>query len=465
MRVVIALLLAQVSLMVASARVAGDSWQRQAEWNTVWVAAAAAADDKVSIWTRHSRVMTTVSALLLVQAGIIVGLLIHRRRRLDIETALKQSEERYREVVESQSEMVCRYRADTTLTFVNEAYCRFFGRKREELLNQSFLKLIPEMRQPEVLATVRRLVEERRPVLAQHEVLLPDGSVGWMEWQDFPIMGEHDEIDELQGIGRDVTERWRAAQALAESERNLAHATKLALVGELTASIAHEINQPLGAILSNAEAGEIYLSRGELEEVRRILIDIRNDDRRASEVIRRVRALLGKHPTRVAVMKVNDLVSETLQLMVGEAQRRRVVVLPRLASGLPMIEGDAVQLQQALINLVLNGMDAMKDSPPPDRTIVVSTDRREDSMVQVSVEDRGHGISPVQLPRIFESFFTTKETGMGLGLALVRSIVEAHGGEISAENNTHGGATFNLHLPAYKEHTRGQAVASHECVS
>jgi len=252
-------------------------------------------------------------------------------------------------------------------------------------------------------------------------------------------------------VGRDVTERHRAAEALVEAERHLAHASRLALLGELTASIAHEINQPLGAILSNAEAAEMLMDSGELGELRQILADIRRDDLRASEVILNVRSLVGKRTPHFVELRLNDMVDMALRLAAAEARRRGVLLEAHPEPGLPPIQGEPVQLKQLLLNLIINGMDAMAGTPPAQRRIVVRTGRGP-GRVEVSVADAGHGIAPEKLPHIFESFFTTKEHGMGLGLAMVRSIAEAHRGTMTAENQPGGGATFRLRLPVEERH-------------
>lgn len=408
-----------------------------------------AALDPSSLWSDHPVAVVVGGAAILLQAALISTLLIHRAKRLRVEEALRVSEERYRAVVDSQSEMVCRYRPDATLTFVNEAYCRFFGKSREELLGRSFLSLVPESRHRDVMAVVRSLVETRQPILHEHEVLRPDGTAGWMEWQDVTILDEKGQVQELQGIGRDITVQRRAADALADAERNLAHATRLALVGELTASIAHEINQPLGAILSNAEAAEIYLARGALEEVRRILADIRKDDLRASEVIQHVRSLVRKDTAAFTAVEVNKVVKLVFGIVAADARRRGVTLVSDLGEALPPVHGERIQLKQALLNLIINAMDAISDLPLQERQVVVRTQRTQRT-VEIAVSDQGPGVPPERLAHIFESFFTTKPHGMGLGLAMVRSIAEFHRGRVEVQNRTDGpGATFSLHLPAY----------------
>jgi C4-dicarboxylate-specific signal transduction histidine kinase len=242
----------------------------------------------------------------------------------------------------------------------------------------------------------------------------------------------------------DISARKRAE----ETRRELTHASRLALVGELTAAIAHEINQPLGAILSNADAADMLLESGSasLDEVRQILDDIRKDDLRASEVIRRLRALLRKRELEMQPLDLNEVTSEVLTIVRAESLRRGVTVETDLAVNLPAVRGDKVHLQQVLLNLVLNGMEAMADMPDAKR-LTVRTAWNDSGCLEASVSDAGAGIPPDHLPRLFDPFFSTKKEGMGLGLSISRSLVEAHGGRIWAENNLNGGATFRFTVP------------------
>jgi signal transduction histidine kinase len=248
--------------------------------------------------------------------------------------------------------------------------------------------------------------------------------------------------------------RRRRAEIVAQQQQtDLAHAARLTMVGELTASIAHEINQSLGAILSNAETAEILLGSKQphLEEVQQIIADIRKDDLRASEVIRRMRELLRKRELELEVIDLNAVTSNVLRLVEGETRRRGVEIEKHFADTLPVVRGDVIHLQQVLLNLILNGMEAMSESSESNRRLKVGTAYDGEDNVEVAVEDSGPGIPPDRLPRLFDSFFTTKLHGMGLGLSIVRSIVEAHGGRIWAENNSSGGACFRFTLPVNRK--------------
>ena len=249
-----------------------------------------------------------------------------------------------------------------------------------------------------------------------------------------------------------LIERRRRSFAEAESRRRLlevAHLNRAATVSAMSASITHEINQPLGAILSNADAADLMIRNGnaDLEALREILADIRSEDLRASQVIRGLRSLLGKREMRTAVLDVNTEVAEALHHVANDAGRRRVRVIPEFASNLPAVVGDAVHLQQVLINLVVNAMDAMEQTPEAEREVHVGTSPRGRG-VEISVADRGSGITAEHASQLFDSFFTTKSDGMGLGLSIVRTIVEAHGGRVWADSDVRRGATFRVWLPA-----------------
>ena len=247
------------------------------------------------------------------------------------------------------------------------------------------------------------------------------------------------------GSALDITDR-RGAE---ESNRALAHVQRLAIIGELTAAIAHELKQPLSAIMSNADAAGTLLDTANppLGEIREIVSDIRRADLRADEVLGQVRTFLRKREVSMQPLDLNTAVADVLPLVVGDARKRRIRLRTELATDLPPVFGNQTQLQQVLINLIVNGMDAMANTPEGKRDLVVRTAKPNgDARIEVSVTDRGSGIPSGSLPRLFESFFTTRAEGMGLGLSIARSIVETHGGRIWADNNPDGGgATLPFH--------------------
>jgi C4-dicarboxylate-specific signal transduction histidine kinase len=247
--------------------------------------------------------------------------------------------------------------------------------------------------------------------------------------------------------------QWRRRRkAEVEARRRgaeLAQASRLALAGELTASISHEINQPLGAILANTGAADALLESTphDIEEFRRIIADIRRQDLRASEFIRHVRSLLSGRAVERRPADINAIALETVEILAHEAARRGVKFETELSQSVPALLLDQVQLQQVLIILCVNGMDAMAEKESPRRIVTLRTLALPDGRIEMAVSDRGPGIAPENLSRLFDSFFTTKPQGMGLGLSMARSIVEAHEGTIRVENHPDGGAIVTITLP------------------
>lgn len=246
-------------------------------------------------------------------------------------------------------------------------------------------------------------------------------------------------------------ERRRRMVAEVESRQRLAelaHANRYSAVGELTTSIAHELNQPLGSILTNAETAELMLSANtpDINEVRQILADIRRDDQRASEVIRRLRSVLKKTPFEIRDIALNGTVREALGLVKAVADGRRIALTYTPLTTDLHVRGDPVQLQQVILNLIINAMDAVTDADAGRREISVST-LRAGNQAEIRITDTGPGIAAADLAKVFDPFFTTKPQGMGMGLAIVKTIIEAHHGEIVAANHAAGGAQFTMRLP------------------
>jgi signal transduction histidine kinase len=249
-----------------------------------------------------------------------------------------------------------------------------------------------------------------------------------------------------------LTQRRRRRLAEAEVRKSLsevAHMNRRVSMGELSASIAHELNQPLGAIRNNAGTAEILIKAQppRLEEVAEILADIKRDDQRASDIIARIRSLLRKSDFQVREMDLNEAIEQIVKLLAGEASARGVFIQAELAPGLPKVRADNVQLQQVILNLALNGMEAMHDLRADRRLLTIRSRRANDREAEISVADSGAGIAEESIRSIFDPFVTTKPGGMGMGLAISRTIIEAHRGGIRAENSPEGGAVFHFTLP------------------
>ncbi|HVO13982.1 MAG TPA: ATP-binding protein [Alphaproteobacteria bacterium] len=254
----------------------------------------------------------------------------------------------------------------------------------------------------------------------------------------------------------DVTERNRTQEALHRTQAELAHITRVTTLGELTASIAHEVNQPLAAMVTNAEACLRWLDheRPNMDEARGAIDRIIRDGTRASDVIWRIRALAQKAESERTPIELNDLIADVLPLVRREVLSQRVALRLELAPGVPRIAGDRVQLQQVMVNLLVNAVQAMASVEDRPRRLTVRTRRTDDGQVRVAVEDTGVGFGTADTERLFDAFYTTKGSGMGMGLSICRSIVEAHGGRVTARANTGPGSTFEVTLPAIEDGAR-----------
>jgi signal transduction histidine kinase len=266
-------------------------------------------------------------------------------------------------------------------------------------------------------------------------------------------------MQQLRLLGEVFANALSRKQGELEAQRlrqELTHIGRVSALGELTASLAHELSQPLTAILSNAQAAQLLLEADvvRLDKVREFLSDIVTDDKRAAAVIHRLRVLLKKGDPEFVSLDLNDIVGEVAWLMRSDAIIRNVPIRLELAADLPKVRGDRVQLQQVVLNLVLNGLEAMREPGPGDRTLVIRTARDGAVAVVVAVQDSGIGIEEKELDRLFQPLYTTKAEGLGMGLAIARTIVTAHGGQLGAANNVHGGATFHFTLPVGTDDTQ-----------
>ena len=282
-------------------------------------------------------------------------------------------------------------------------------------------------------------------------------SVGWVVLSDERLARDLEDAESRTArVSEELAEASEHRRVELEARRNLeeiAHFNRVAAMGELTASLAHEINQPLAAILSNAQAATRFLSAPspDLAAVRECLIDIVADDKRAGEIIRRLRALVKKGEFQATVVDLNDVVRDVIHLVGNDALLRQSSVSFEPASSLPPVLGDRVQLYQVVLNLVMNGLDAASERPPGDRWLLVRTAESGGGVIELTVKDSGKGIAESDLARVFEPFFSTKPEGLGMGLSISWSIVQQHGGRIWAENSPAGGAVFRCVLPVAQQ--------------
>jgi two-component system, LuxR family, sensor kinase FixL len=337
----------------------------------------------------------------------------------------------------------------TNRVWGSEQWRRLFGFEPDAdvCYEMIFQRIHPDDRDM-VEAGVRHSVETATVYAGEYRVMLPEGAERWITARGRVYSDENGKPIRMLGAAIEITERKHSESQIEQQRNELAHIARVSALGHLASSLAHELNQPLGAILRNAEAGELFLQdpSPDLDELRAILEDIRKDDQRAGEVIDRVRDLMKARKFERNSLDLSLLVGNVAALVRQDMERRRVRLVLESDSALPPIQGDRVQLQQVLLNLMLNALDALDDNSPERRLITVRA-RQVGAMVEVAVSDTGHGISADKLLRVFEPFFSSKRDGLGMGLAISRSIIEVHGGLLRAENNKAGGATFTITLP------------------
>lgn len=294
---------------------------------------------------------------------------------------------------------------------------------------------------------------------AEYCLVQPDGSLRWLSSRASPRSRSGGKPDHLLGVLMDITERKQAEHETAEQRKQLTHLTRVSVLGALSGALAHELNQPLTAILSNAQAARRILARKpyDIDEIRTILEDIVEDDKRAGDVIHHLRSLLRRDEGASTPIDINQLVASVLDIARSDLVLKGVAVTRQLGKECPLIEGDAVQLQQVLLNLIVNACDAMSRKPIAERSLCIVTKVTKKGKLRVSVIDNGEGISESNLKTLFEPFHTTKALGLGLGLPICNWIIAAHGGKLLAHSNPNGGATFSFDLPLPVEVSHGWA--------
>jgi len=312
-------------------------------------------------------------------------------------------------------------------------------------------RILPEDR-PRWKRAVDRAIAEKSDYEVEVRILLPDSTVKHIHSVGHPVLNASGDLVQFVGSSMDITERKHAEEALRQAQADLARVSRVTTMGELTASLAHEVNQPIAAAITDANTCLRWLTRDQpdLEEAREAASRIVKDATRAADIISRIRLLFKKVSPQRELVDVNEVIREMTILLRNEASRYSISVRTELETDFPLVMGDRVQLQQVFLNLILNAIDAVKDVDGT-RELAIKSQREENDQLLVSVSDTGVGLPPQQADQIFNAFFTTKPHGTGMGLRISRSIVESHGGRLWAADNPPRGASFHLTLPTKAE--------------
>jgi PAS domain S-box-containing protein len=387
-------------------------------------------------------VLISISLPIMLLAGLV-------EEREEKSRALRESEARFRSMADTVPVLMWMSGPDKFCTFVNQGWLAFTGRTPELELGDGWSSGIHPEDRERVLETYTEAFDTRQRLMMDYRLRRFDGEYRWVLDTGAPRFDAGGAFLGYIGTVIDITDRKRAEAELRLQREELAHVTRLSTMGELAASLAHELNQPLTAILSNAQAAQRFLARDptNLKEMEEILQDIVKDNSRAGEVIKRMRTLVKKEAPDFAPLDMGGVISDVVLLAHSDAILHNVHLSLEVGPDLPPIRGDRVQLQQVVLNLLLNAFDAMADCPTSQREIKVRAGRGLGRMLMVAVSDKGTGISEENRETIFHPFYTTKRSGLGMGLSISRSIIEAHGGRLSVENNADRGATFYFSIP------------------
>lgn len=399
----------------------------------------------LSPWDQYRYQILLAGIGMIVLVLLIVLLLLELARRQRAEKTLRESEARFRSMADTAPVLIWMSGPDKLCTFFNRGWLDFTGRTLEQEMGNGWTEGV----HPDDLAlctgTYARFFDARESFAMEYRLRRHDSEYRWIIDNGAPRFAPDGAFLGYIGSCIDFTEH----HELQRSRQELAHAARVSAMGELAGSLAHELNQPLTAILSNAQAAQRFMAAEtiDLREVRESLGDVVSEGKRASEVIRRMRALVRKGEIEIAPLDIEELVRDVAELLRSDAVMRGVRVVLEIAAALPPARGDRVQLQQVVLNLLMNAFDAMEKSPPGQRVAAVRVTPDGPAALRVTVSDSGSGLNSDMLDRVFQPFHTTKREGLGLGLSICRTIIEAHGGRLHAENNAGAGATFYFTLP------------------
>jgi PAS domain S-box-containing protein len=379
------------------------------------------------------------------------------RKLRESEAGLHEIEERMRLAVEAANFGIWIRDLARNEIWATDKWHALFGFAKSERLEFSHLiqRLHPDDRDA-FRAMLEKAGEGDGSYDGEYRIVLPSGEARWIGSRGRVEFDGAKKPILIRGVSRDITRRKEAERESQNLRQEIAHAGRVSMMGQLASALAHEINQPLGAILRNAEAAELFMQdkSPDLDEIRAILADIRKDDQRAGSVIDRMRGLLKRQNLDKRPVDVGELLDGVAALVRSDAAARHIKLELAVADRLPHVLGDLVHLQQVLLNLMVNGMDALDGTNEGDRRVRVTAALDGPKTIEITVSDSGPGIPADQLTHIFDPFFTTKPHGMGMGLAISRTIIEAHNGRLWAENQNDGGASFRFTLPIAEKDTK-----------
>jgi PAS domain S-box-containing protein len=401
-------------------------------------------------WWQKQRIVAAVFSILLLETLLIIALVAQLHRRHVAEASLRESERRMSLVVDAADFGIWIRDLQGNEIWASDKWRELFGFAPSERLE---FERILERLNPDDRDGFRKILANAAADGGSYDMefrlILPDGGTRWISSHGLVEFDSNGHPVCTRGASRDITARKESEKEAQLLRQEIAQVDRISMMGQLASSLAHEINQPLGAILRNAEAAELFIRdpSPDLDEIRSILADIRRDDERAGGVIDRMRGLLKRQKLDTRPLDVDDLVREVVGFIRPDAAARHVQLNVSVPRDLPPVRGDRVHLQQVLINLIMNGMDALNGASKRTRRVSVTASLDGAKAVEIAVSDTGEGIPDDKLKRIFDPFFTTKPNGMGVGLSISRTIIDAHGGRFWAENNNGSGATFRFTLP------------------
>jgi len=422
-------------------------WRELRHWNLsvdALPAGSIVVNKELTLWDFRYYIIGAL-AFCLTETALVVILIAQRRRRSMAEEARRASERQLRLMADSLPVLIAYIDREQRYQFNNLAYATWFGISRDSLRGTPVREVVGDKAYESVRGYIDRALAGEE-VQFEAELTTRDGLIRYVQALYVPHVDERGGVLGFYALIHDITEHRRVDLEIQRQRDELAHVSRVSTLGELTASLAHEIHQPLAAIMSNAQAALRFLAHDEpdFQEVRDILQDIVADDKRANEVIQRLRLLLRRARPELAPLALNELIGDVLTLLKWEVFLRGITIEVDLDADLPPVVGDRVQLQQVILNLVLNAADAMAQIGPESRKVIIQTGRQGDGEAKVAVRDFGTGLDRQNLHRLFDPFYSTKPEGLGMGLAISRSIVETHGGQLWASNNPDRGATFTF---------------------